>query len=97
MDVIGKEILEEAKTKYTAAKVPIETWIQVIEGCIAQHPPELKRTFGSIDVVSPQTVFDIGGNKWRLITEIDYQHQVIVATHFLTHKEYDTNRWKRSK
>jgi mRNA interferase HigB len=97
MDVIGKEILASAKTKHTAAKRPIETWLQLMEGCLAAHPQELKNTFGSIDVVSPQTVFDIGGNKWRLIAEIDYQLQTVVVTHFLTHKEYDTNKWKRNK
>lgn len=97
MDVIGKEVLEDAKAKHTAAKVPIETWLQTMQGCMAQHPPDLKKTFGSVDVVSPQTVFDIGGNKWRLIAEIHYQDQTVVVTHFLTHKEYDTNKWKRNK
>jgi mRNA interferase HigB len=57
----------------------------------------LKKTFGDVDPVPPQTVFDIGGNKWRLISEIDYEQQVIFVTHILTHKEYDEGKWKRGK
>jgi mRNA interferase HigB len=66
------------------------------EGCKARHPQELRQTFGPVDPVPPQTVFDIKGNSFRLISEIDYEHQTIVVTHVLTHEEYDREQWKRS-
>ena len=40
------------------------------------------------------TIFDIGGNKYRIITLIDYTRQTVLITHVLDHKEYDKNNWK---
>jgi mRNA interferase HigB len=39
-------------------------------------------------------IFDIGGNKFRLITFIQYQTQLVVVAQVLTHSEYDTDKWK---
>jgi mRNA interferase HigB len=41
------------------------------------------------------TVFDIGGNKYRIIARIDYMRQTVFITYVLTHKEYDTGHWKK--
>ena len=40
------------------------------------------------------TIFDIGGNKYRVITLIDYTRQTVLVTHVLDHKEYDKGNWK---
>jgi mRNA interferase HigB len=54
-------------------------------------PRELQEIFGNnVDVVGKQTVFDVGGNKVRTITKIEYNLKVIL----LTHAEYDKNKWK---
>jgi len=44
--------------------------------------------------VSGLTVFNIGGNKYRLITYIDYQAKKVFIRHILPHIEYDTDNWK---
>ncbi|MGH9845610.1 MAG: type II toxin-antitoxin system HigB family toxin, partial [Blastocatellia bacterium] len=41
------------------------------------------------------TVFNIGGNKYRLVVSIDYRKQVIYVKHVLTHSEYDKENWKK--
>ena len=41
------------------------------------------------------TVFNIGGNKYRLIVEVKYDRQVIYVKHVLTHKDYDKDAWKK--
>lgn len=55
---------------------------------------ELKRSFGSVDEVGKFTVFDIGGNKFRLIAAIHYNRKKIYIRHVLTHIEYDSDKWK---
>lgn len=56
--------------------------------------------FGQTDVTSDTkskrtaTIFDIGGNKYRIVTLIDYIRQTVLITHVLDHKEYDKNKWK---
>ncbi len=57
----------------------------------------LRATFGSTDYVEPFTVFDIGGNKFRLIAAIHYNRSKVYIRHVLTHEEYDRGKWKRSK
>ena len=40
------------------------------------------------------TIFDIGGNKYRIVALVDYARQTVLITHVLDHKEYDRNNWK---
>ena len=61
---------------------------------------DAKALFGQTDVARDTesgrtaTIFDIGGNKFRIITLIDYMRQTVLITHVLTHAEYDKNKWK---
>ena len=55
---------------------------------------ELKRVFGSVDKVGKFTVFDVGGNKYRLVAAIHYNRKKVYIRHVLTHAEYDSDRWK---
>ncbi len=54
---------------------------------------ELKQTFPSVDYACHRyTIFDIGGNKYRLITEIDYPANVVNVKRVWTHAEYSMKK-----
>ena len=55
---------------------------------------ELRRAFPHSDQVGGLTVFNIGGNKARLIAAMHYNRGKVYIRAVLTHAEYDTNRWK---
>jgi mRNA interferase HigB len=61
---------------------------------------DVRALFGQTDVARDTrsgrtaTIFDIGGNKYRIVTLIDYMRQTVLITHVMDHKEYDRNRWK---
>jgi len=55
---------------------------------------DIRRSFGSADKVGKFTVFDIGGNKYRLIAAIHYNRKKAYIRHVLTHTEYDRGKWK---
>lgn len=55
---------------------------------------ELKAVFRSADYVPPFTVFDIRGNKYRLIAVVDFAEKIMVIRGFFTHREYDKGNWK---
>ncbi|PHM11316.1 type II toxin-antitoxin system HigB family toxin [Nostoc sp. 'Peltigera malacea cyanobiont' DB3992] len=59
-----------------------------------QNILEVRQAFNSADPVGELTVFNIQGNKYRLITYIDYQSQKVFIRNVLTHTEYDTDKWK---
>ena len=53
-----------------------------------------KADFPSADYVSPFTVFNVKGNKYRLITLVDYTECIIVVRDVLTHAIYSKGKWK---
>lgn len=55
---------------------------------------EIRRSFGTADKVGKFTVFDIGGNKYRLIAAIHCNRKKVYIRHVLTHAEYDRGKWK---
>jgi mRNA interferase HigB len=55
----------------------------------------LRETFASADYVDGLTVFNIGGNKYRLIASIHYNRRKVYIRNVLTHAEYDRETWKR--
>lgn len=55
---------------------------------------ELKLTFASVDLVGKCYVFNVGGNKYRVITHIHFNRQMVFIRFVLTHSEYDKDKWK---
>jgi mRNA interferase HigB len=68
--------------------------MQTMESNAFKHFVDLKNTFGSADRVKPHTVFNISGNKYRLIAVVDYALQAVSIECVLTHAEYDEGRWR---
>lgn len=56
---------------------------------------ELKQTFPSADLFGRCTIFNIGGNKFRLIVAIHYNTHTVYIRNVITHAEYDLNKWKQ--
>jgi mRNA interferase HigB len=55
---------------------------------------EVKQSFNTVDLVAPRVVFDIGGNKWRLVAEMNFTRGVLFIRRIMTHKEYMKGTWK---
>lgn len=95
MKLLGKGIIEKFGAKHPNCKKAIYRWVNLVEGAILKTPQDIKKLFGNnVDVVGKQVIFDIGGNKVRAITKVQYGLQIIIVTHVLTHKEYDKNKWR---
>jgi hypothetical protein len=56
----------------------------------------VRATFGrATDVYEDMTIFDVGGNNYRIVAGVDYRKQVAYVKHVLTHAEYDRETWKK--
>jgi mRNA interferase HigB len=55
---------------------------------------ELRTVYPHADAFGRCTVFNIHGNRYRLIARINYEHRTVYIRNILTHKEYDEGRWK---
>lgn len=96
MHVIAKPILIDFWTTHPDAESPLLAWHQLMESGKYIDFNDLRETFASADYVAPFTVFNIGGNKYRLIAVIHYNRSKIYIRHILTHAEYDRNKWRSS-
>jgi len=56
---------------------------------------EVKQSFNTADFVAPYVIFDIGGNKYRLIAEINFSRNVLFIRGIMTLKEYMKGAWKK--
>ncbi|WP_337288955.1 type II toxin-antitoxin system HigB family toxin [Candidatus Methylomirabilis sp.] len=81
--------------KHPDSRSSLKSWTQAIESNSFKHFVDLTQTFGSADQVKPYTVFNIAGNKYRLITIVDYALQFVSIECVLTHAEYDEARWRK--
>jgi mRNA interferase HigB len=71
-------------------------WVKLVEAAQWKTTADVKATFGgNVDFVGSQTVFDVGGNKYRLVTRIDYPTTVVLVTFAGDHGEYDKGKWRR--
>ena len=98
MRVISQKPLRAFAGRHLNAAAPLGAWNKLMRGTF-RNLVELKRTFGSVDLVPVKGtdfyVFDIGGNKFRLIAAIHFDTQKLFVRHVLTHADYDTGAWKK--
>ncbi len=73
----------------------LEDWFRKAGQCDAATFSDLRNTFNSADYVDGFTVFDVGGNQYRLATVIHYDKQRIYVRSVMTHREYDKNHWRK--
>ena len=95
MHVISRKRLREAATRHPELELSLDVWFRIAKRASWQTLADVRRTFSSADLVQKWTVFNIKGNKYRLITEINYRFQRIYIRRVLTHAEYDQGKWKQ--
>ena len=95
MHIISRRKLLEFSKNYPYASTPLDTWYRILKQTEMSNFSELRSIFPSADKVDNFTVFNIGGNKIRLISAIHYNTQCLYIRHVLTHKEHDDEKWKK--
>lgn len=92
MRVISNKALVEFARTHAEANGPLQAWRRIVEtGQFSGHAA-LKKAFNSVDKVGDHHVFNLGGNKFRLIALVNFDRQMLFIRHVFTHKEYD--KWK---
>ena len=94
MRIIKRGALVQFWERHPDAKASLESWYGVVRGATWQTPVEMKQTYPNADLVGRRTIFNIVGNKYRLIARVNYQTQRVFVLHILTHAEYDRGGWK---
>jgi mRNA interferase HigB len=92
MRLLGEPLIEEFTKAYSQSGKALNRWVAVVRAAEWRSFVDLKKTFSRADYVAPQVIFNIGGNKFRLLAIIDFKESVVIVRAIMTHKEY--NKWK---
>ena len=94
MHPISRRPLKQFWEKHPGAERALRHWIKAVETSGWKNFANVRQLFGIADQVGKFVVFNIRGNKYRLIVVIHYDRQRVYVRHILTHKEYDLGKWK---
>ncbi len=95
MHVISRKALRAFWDKHADSEQPLRRWYTLMAATEFDSFAALRFTFPSADLVDDLTVFNIGGNKYRLVASIHFNRHKVYVRHVLTHAEYDQGIWKR--
>src|SRR5437764_12338502 len=94
MHVISRKALVEFWGEHPDAEAPLRGWYKVAKRAAWRELADVRADFGHADRVGRLTVFDVGGNKYRLVAEILYDRRQVLIRAVLTHREYDEGKWR---
>jgi len=99
MRVISRRRLREFWEIHPDAKSPLTAWFKATEDANWTDFRDVRATFSTVsgiplDCGITAIVFNIGGNKFRLVTRIEYRFHVVYVKMVLTHRQYDSDKWK---
>ncbi len=95
MHIITRKRIQEFVAKYPDSQSALDNWYGIVKNAEYTSFSELREHFRSADYVDGFVIFNIGGNKYRLIAAIHFNRQKVYIRHILTHQEYDREKWKR--
>jgi mRNA interferase HigB len=95
MHVISEKKLREFWAVHPEAEAPLRAWNRVAGQAEWERFADVREAYPSADQVGKFTVFNIGGNKFRLIVVVHFNRGKLYVRHVLTHKDYDEGAWKK--
>ena len=94
MHIITHARILEAIVRWPQAESALDGWYRIMKANDPKDFAEMKQLFPAVDKAGKFHVFDIGGNKIRLIAVVMYQAKRVYIRHILSHAEYEKDSWK---
>ena len=92
--MISRKAIREFGELHSDAVPSLSNWLTITRKAKWQTFAELRVDFGSADLVGLRTVFNISGNKYRMIARVNYTRQLVFILYIMMHAEYDKGDWK---
>ncbi|MSU77133.1 MAG: type II toxin-antitoxin system HigB family toxin [Gemmataceae bacterium] len=90
MRIISKKTLKDYWQKEPAVRAPLEAWHAETKNAAWSSPADVKSQYGTASILKDgRVVFNIGGNKYRLVVWINYDFHTVYVRFVGTHREYD--------
>ena len=90
MKIVARKMLRDFWTRHPDAKGPLTAWFHAVRQAEWTGPADIRAEFRSADFVGDnRVIFDIGGNKYRLVVHVYYPHQIVRTKFVGAHRQYD--------
>jgi mRNA interferase HigB len=91
MKLVGVEMIEEARKRHAAAAKRLSVWRAEVASktTVWTSFQDIRDRYPKTDKVGERYVFDIGGNRFRLVAKVNFAAGVVAVRWFGTHAEYD--------
>lgn len=91
VQVIAKRTLRQFWERQKKAEIPLRAWFSIVDRAEWKRPADVKAMFGAtVDFVGDnRLIFDIGGNKYRLVVHVAYTYKRVLVKFVGTHADYD--------
>jgi mRNA interferase HigB len=90
MQIFNTQLLKSAYEKHADLQKPLQLWKNDVSGKAWKISADVKRDFNSVSIITrTRVVFNIRGNKYRLVADVNYQKGFLEILWIGTHAEYD--------
>jgi len=90
MNVVTRRTLADFWAIHPQAEAPLSAWYAVVRAAEWKTPQDIRAQFNSADFVADnRVIFDVGGNKYRVVVRVSYTFKQVLVKFVGTHKEYD--------
>ena len=87
--IIAKRTLQHFWVRHPKAEGPLRAWYAEVSEADWTSPADLKARYATANFVGERVVFNIGGNRYRLVVWVSYEHHTVYVRFVGTHAEYD--------
>lgn len=89
--VYGEAVVTRFAKKHASSRKPLQRFLEIVRGADWPHFPAIKQTFPATDLgrKTGKVIFDIGGNKYRLIAIVNFEKESVLIEEVLTHEGYN--------
>ena len=94
MYIISRKMLREFWQRHPDSETALARWFKIVRQSEFGSVQDLRAIFPSADKIGDLVVFNIGGNKYRLIAAVHFNRGKVYIRHVLTHEDYSTGTWK---
>ena|ERR1700675_219289 len=92
--VISRKKIREASERHSEWEASLSAWYRIVKKAAWKNFPDVKQSWRNSDKAGTCIIFDISGNRCRLIAYINFRTQKVYVLHILSHVEYGRDRWK---
>jgi mRNA interferase HigB len=93
--IISRKKIRDFVKDHPEAFASLDAWYRRAKKAKWKSFHDLRSEFGSADLYANFVIFDVGGNKYRLIAEVNYRNGKLLIRHILTHADYSRGKWKK--